>query len=90
VIQAAAGDGVITVAFEQLPTGGISAALIGQLAPLAARFHGNVVTLKNPQTVEMTAGSMWGRLSAPLSIMQQVKEQFDPRGILNPGRFVFK
>jgi glycolate oxidase FAD binding subunit len=90
VIQAAAGDGVITVAFGQLPTGGISAALIGKLAPLAARFHGNVVTLKNPQAVEVTAGSRWGRLSAPLSIMQQVKEQFDPRGILNPGRFVFK
>jgi FAD/FMN-containing dehydrogenase len=49
-----------------------------------------VVTLKNPQSIEVTAGSMWGRLSAPLSIMQQVKDQFDPRGILNPGRFVFK
>jgi glycolate oxidase FAD binding subunit len=90
VIQAAAGDGVVTVAFEQLPTGGISSALIAELAPLAARFHGNVVTLKNPQAVEVTAGSMWGRLSAPLSIMQSVKEQFDPRGILNPGRFIFK
>jgi len=90
VIQAAAGDGVVTVAFEQLPLGGISSALIAELAPLAARFRGNVVTLKNPQAVEVTAGSMWGRLSSPLSIMQPVKDQFDPRGILNPGRFVFK
>jgi glycolate oxidase FAD binding subunit len=90
VIQAAAGDGVVTVAFEQLPQDGISSALIAELAPLAARFHGNVVTLKNPQAVEVTAGSMWGRLSSPLSIMQPVKDQFDPRGILNPGRFVFK
>ena len=90
VIQAAAGDGVVTVAFEQLPPDGISSALIAELAPLAARFHGNVVTLKNPQAVEVTAGSMWGRLSSPLSIMQSVKDQFDPRGILNPGRFVFK
>jgi glycolate oxidase FAD binding subunit len=90
VIQASAGDGIVTVAFEQIPTGGISSSLITELAPLAAKFHGNVVTLKNPHAVEVTAGSMWGRLSAPLSIMQQVKEQFDPRGILNPGRFVFK
>jgi glycolate oxidase FAD binding subunit len=90
VIQAAAGDGVVTVAFEQLPQDGISSALITELAPLAARFHGNVVTLKNPQAVEVTAGSMWGCLSSPLSIMQPVKDQFDPRGILNPGRFVFK
>ena len=90
VIQAAAGDGVVTVAFEQLPQDGISSALIAELAPLAARFHGNVVTLKNPQAVEVTAGSMWGRLSSPLSIMQPIKDQFDPRGILNPGRFVFK
>ena len=90
VIQAAAGDGVVTVAFEQLPQDGISSALIAELAPLAARFHGNVVTLKNPQAVEVTAGSMWGCLSSPLSIMQPVKDQFDPRGILNPGRFVFK
>ncbi|MBT4694197.1 MAG: FAD-binding oxidoreductase [Planctomycetaceae bacterium] len=90
VIQAAAGDGVVTVAFEQLPTEGISSTLIAELAPLAARFHGNVVTLKNPQAAALTAGSMWGRLSAPLSIMQSVKEQFDPHGILNPGRFIFK
>ena len=30
----------------------------------------------------------WGDLGAALAIMRRIKERFDPRGILNPGRFV--
>ena len=30
---------------------------------------------------------VWGDLGEPLSIMRRMKEQYDPRGILNPGRF---
>lgn len=30
----------------------------------------------------------WGEVGDALPLMRRVKEQFDPRGILNPGRFV--
>ena len=30
----------------------------------------------------------WGDVGASLAIMKRIKERFDPKGILNPGRFV--
>jgi hypothetical protein len=89
-IQATAGDGVVTVGFDEIPASGISGTLIAQLSPIAARFHGHVETFRNRSGSELTAGSMWGRLSAPQFMQDRLKEQFDPRGLLNPGRFVFQ
>ena len=89
-IQATAGDGVVTVAFDKIPDTGVSGALIAQLAPIAARFHGHVETFRNRSGSELTSGSVWGRLSAPQFLQERIKEQFDPRGLLNPGRFVFQ
>jgi FAD/FMN-containing dehydrogenase len=36
----------------------------------------------------MTHQSVWGATDLPLALMAQVKRQFDPRNILNRGRFV--
>jgi glycolate oxidase FAD binding subunit len=36
----------------------------------------------------MTPQSVWGNIGPQLELMQAVKRQFDPHGILNPGRFV--
>jgi glycolate oxidase FAD binding subunit len=31
---------------------------------------------------------MWGPAGDALSLMRRVKAEFDPHGILNPGRFI--
>jgi glycolate oxidase FAD binding subunit len=35
-----------------------------------------------------TAFDRWGKLPDTLPLMRAVKQHFDPRGILNPGRFL--
>lgn len=87
-IQAHAGNGSVFVRFSQIPAEGLTRSLVGTLQPLAAAHHGYVVTLANPGRVEMTHQSVWGATDLPLVLMAQVKRQFDPRNILNRGRFV--
>jgi glycolate oxidase FAD binding subunit len=88
-IQAHAGNGQIIVRMSEFPSGGLSRALEGILQPAAARARGNVIILSNPSGAEMTHRSAWGGTDVPFWLMTDVKRQFDPRDILNPGRFVY-
>lgn len=87
-LQAHAANGIVYAQFSAFPGEGLSRTLVGQLQPLASQCGGHVVVLKNPGGQEMTHHSVWGSLGGQLAVMQQVKQQFDPRGLLNPGRFV--
>jgi glycolate oxidase FAD binding subunit len=88
-IQAHAGNGAIIIKFANFPGGGLSRALVGNLQPVATKFKGNVVVLSNPSGSEMTHQSVWGVTDAPLWLMTEVKRKFDPKDILNRGRFVY-
>jgi len=37
----------------------------------------------------MTHQSVWGGIDAPFALMSAVKRKFDPKDILNRGRFVY-
>jgi glycolate oxidase FAD binding subunit len=50
------------------------------------RADGSLVLLQRPTA--MPAMDAWGSSGDAFSLMQSVKQQFDPRGTLNPGRFV--
>jgi len=88
-IQAHAGNGVVIVRFAEFPADGLSRTLVQQLEPIAVKGRGNVVVLSNPSGAEMTHQSVWGGIDAPFALMTDVKRQFDPKNILNPGRFVY-
>lgn len=88
-IQAHAGNGLVVVRFAEFPAEGLSRALVGDLQPVARAAGGSVVILSNPGSAEMTRRSVWGGLDAPIDIMTAVKQKFDPKNILNPGRFVY-
>lgn len=88
-IQSHAGSGIVFVQFSKFPEGGLSRALVGRLRPVAASFDGHVVVLSNPSGTEVTHQSIWGGADAPFQLMSVVKQQFDPRDLLNPGRFVY-
>jgi glycolate oxidase FAD binding subunit len=58
-----------------------------RLIALAQQRHGHAVMFAAPSELK-SAIDVWG--PAPLSFprMRQIKQQFDPEGILNPGRFI--
>ncbi len=88
-IQSHAGNGVVIARLSAFPKDGLSRALVGNLQPAAAAHHGSLLILSNPSGSEMTHQSVWGGLDVPFSLMSAVKQKFDPKNILNPGRFVY-
>jgi FAD/FMN-containing dehydrogenase len=74
----------------EFPKSGLSRTLVQKLAPAAAHGQGHVIVLSNPDGLEMTRQSAWGGIDASLAtVMSEVKKQFDPKNILNPGRVVY-
>jgi glycolate oxidase FAD binding subunit len=64
------------------------------LAPLASHLRstlqslgGSLVVLHAPREME-SHWDAWGDVGSALPLMRRIKEQFDPAGTLNPGRFV--
>lgn len=88
-IQAHAGSGTVLIKLTKFPVQGLSRSLVGQLQPAAAAHDGHLVVLSNPSAAEITHQSMWGAIDAPLDLMTEVKRKFDPKDILNRGRFVY-
>ena len=48
---------------------------------------GSLVILSAPPAIK-TKVDVWGPAGNALFLMQELKQQFDPQGLLNPGRFV--
>jgi glycolate oxidase FAD binding subunit len=88
-IQAHAGNGVIIARFAEFSSAAVSKVLIGSLQPEAQRRGGSAVVLRAANPGEITHQAAWGTLGDSAMLMEAVKKQFDPHGLLNPGRFVY-
>jgi glycolate oxidase FAD binding subunit len=88
-LQIHAGDGVIIARLSEFPPDGLAKSVLSELIPVASQHDGNVVILFNPGGNEMTHQSVWGGIDVRFDMMTKVKQQFDPAGRLNPGRFVY-
>jgi glycolate oxidase FAD binding subunit len=67
---------------------GEAATAIARLRDSVAGFGGHVMVLAAPRAVR-AAVDPWGPVApAALAVMQGMKNEFDPRRTLNPGRFV--
>ncbi len=60
---------------------------ISSLRDFLASGGGTAVVLKAPPLLRQKV-DLWGAIGTALPLMKRIKEQFDPRGILNRGRFV--
>ncbi len=60
---------------------------ITRLTTMATERHGHVVLASAPPEVKRRL-DVWGPPPPTLSLMKDLKHQFDPHGLLNPGRFV--
>ena len=62
-------------------------AAIGAAREMLAGLGGTLVVLQCPTGAKPNV-DVWGPPGDALPLMRRVKEQFDPAGTLNPGRFV--
>ncbi len=88
-VQAHAGNGVLLARFPAFPAGGVSRIVIGQLQPAAANAGGHLIALSANLPGEITRQAVWGGTTPAGMLMEEVKRQFDPKNLLNPGRFVY-
>jgi len=85
LLAAHAGTG--TLFFRLTPgAGGLARTLPALQESLAARW-GQVTILASPPDVQR-ALDVWGTAPISLPLMRTIKEQFDPKRTLNPGRYV--
>jgi len=88
-IQAHAGNGVIRVRLSPRAPDDFVALLANRLRPEVVGVGGKAVVLCCPDGVELTGREVWGPPGDGATVMQAIKDRFDPDGLLNPGRFVF-
>jgi FAD/FMN-containing dehydrogenase len=87
-IQAHAASGIVIARFRKFTSGDVSSVLMGKLRPAAIQRGGNVIVLDG--TLDgLTPHIVWGGRTEATILMERIKREFDPHGILNPGRFVF-
>ncbi|CAA9407579.1 MAG: Glycolate dehydrogenase, FAD-binding subunit GlcE [uncultured Rubrobacteraceae bacterium] len=66
---------------------GARAGVVEELREIWLRRGGSVVVREAPPAFKERVEA-WGPIGTRLDLTRRVKEKFDPRGILNPGRFV--
>ncbi len=85
-VMAHAASGTVWV---QTDPAALTPEALGAMREIASAHHGNVLLARAPLRLK-AAGDVWAPAPLPrtLQIMRAIKQAFDPRGILNPGRFV--
>ncbi len=87
-IQAHAGSGVIIARFAKFGHSDLTPVLVGKLRPAAVKLGGSLVVASS--TLDgLTPHLIWGGRTDAIVLMENIKRKFDPRNILNPGRFVY-
>ena len=83
------GYGVISAGWA--PQGGISVdetvEIVGRVRERVHRLSGSVIVERCPAGSK-AAFDVWDGVGESIDIMRRMKEQYDPAGVLNPGRFV--
>jgi glycolate oxidase FAD binding subunit len=83
-VSADLSTGIIWIATTPTKTAAVDFA---SLIAWAEQERGHAVLFRAP--AELKAGvAVWGPSPPTLSLMREIKQQFDPKGILNLGRFV--
>ncbi|HEV8483956.1 MAG TPA: FAD-binding oxidoreductase [Blastocatellia bacterium] len=84
-VSADLGTGVVRLAFDAEDV--VAMDVIRQLRSRIADVGGSLVIERAGLALRRQIDA-WGEIGATAELMRAVKERFDPRAILNPGRFV--
>ncbi len=82
-VRGSAGVGVL---YGALPAGQGAPATVETLRATCAALGGSLVVLDAPAATKVRL-DVWGPVTG-LDLMRRVKHEFDPTGVLSPGRFV--
>ncbi len=81
------GDGIIHLCLlDEIPMSEI-AALVEKLRRLADNAGGALVIERGPAVLKERV-DVWGETGDDFEVMRKLKEAWDPKGVLSPGRFV--
>jgi len=86
-IQAHAGSGIVLarLSVEAQEAAGM---VDQRLRPEVTSAGGSMVVLAQPQDAELSPQTLFGPAPEGWAVMQSIQRQFDPKGILNRGRFL--
>lgn len=87
-IQAHAGDGILRARFPIDPDA-ITPFMQEKLRPTVSAAGARMTVLDYPPQAKLDQRTVWGPPGDGIDVMQAIKNRFDPKGLLNPGRFVF-
>lgn len=87
-LLAHAGNGIVIVRFSEFSPADTSRVIVKHLQPAAASAGGSAIVW-SCAAGELTRQAIWGGARDDAEMMRSVKRQFDPKGLLNPGRFVY-
>lgn len=88
-VQAHAGNGVVVARLTDFGSAGLSKVLVGRIQPTAVEQQGHVIVLSCETPSELTRQCWWGSVGDAAATMESVKRQFDPKNLLNRGRFIY-
>ncbi len=86
-IQAHAASGVIMARFKEFSHGDLTMLLAGKLRPAAVRLGGSAFVVRSSLD-GLTTHLAWGGRNDAVVLLERIKRKFDPKGILNPGKYV--
>ena len=86
LVAQAVGVGYLRIEGEGTDTGALLSVLQDLRKKLETR-GGSLVILRCPLEIKSQT-DVWGGAGDALALMRSIKAQFDPTGVLNPGRFV--
>ena len=61
-----------------------------QLRSTVESFGGRMTVLKTLASGELSLEDIWGSPPEGIAVMRAIKDRFDPKNILNPGKFIFE
>jgi glycolate oxidase FAD binding subunit len=87
-ILAHAASGIVVARFSKFTQADVSKVLVAELRPLAVKLGGSLVVVRG-KLEGLTPHLIWGGRTDAVVLLERVKQKFDPKGILNPGRYIF-
>jgi glycolate oxidase FAD binding subunit len=87
-IQAHAASGIVIARLSKFSHADLTPFLVGKLRPAAVKLGGSLVVVSS-KLDGLTPHLIWGGRTDAIALMENIKRQFDPHNILNPGRFIY-